>query len=77
MLKSFLQKKTGNTVSTYSSNAFDVMQIKIHYFMVSFVNTIINENNKLNPDAIQNNVLTRSPFLSNYRTYTMCIGLYD
>ena len=70
------RKKTGNTVSTYSSNAFELanQNTLFHGEFREYYNLF---NSKLNPEAIQNNVITRSLFLSNYRTYTMCIGLYE
>ena len=70
------RKKTGDVVSTYNTNAFELahQNTLFHGEFREYYNLF---NSKLNPEAIQNNVITRSLFLSNYRTYTMCIGLYE
>ena len=70
------RKKTGDVVSTYNTNAFELanQNTLFHGEFREYCNLF---NSKLNPEAIQNNVITRSLFLSNYITYTMCIGLYE
>ena len=62
------RKKTGDIVSTYSSNAFELahQNTLFHGEFREYYNLF---NSKLNPEAIQNNVITRSLFLSNYRTF--------
>lgn len=70
------RKKTGSEILTVSTNAFEFANImtRFHGVLREYRNLF---NDKLNPEALANNQISRSLFISNYIIYRMCVGLYE
>ena len=69
------RKKTGNIVSSYETNGFQLAYNHRNFLGVlrDYYN---NENNKLNPEAIPYNTISRTLFTLSALVYENCVGLY-
>ena len=71
----FPRKKTGSVVSSYETNAFQIAYNHRNFIGIlrDYYN---NENNKLNPEALPHNNITRTLFSISCIVYNNCVGLY-